>query len=99
MKSASTGRSSPESLYGSESGAVLVEADIPGVKSLIEQTFLPILFHDTYGELDAWFKSTGVAGGLGTIVAEAGQGIREACASVLSPTGPGPLRARPTRMQ
>jgi len=71
-----------------ESGAVLVEAGIPDVKSLIEQTFMPILFHDTYGVLDAWFKSVGVPGGLETILAQAGPGIRQAYTTVLSLNSP-----------
>ncbi|MBI2993192.1 MAG: amidase [Gammaproteobacteria bacterium] len=71
-----------------ESGAILAEADIRDAKTLIEQTFMPILFHDTYGVLDAWFKSVGVSGGLETILVEAGLRIREAYTTVLSPDGP-----------
>lgn len=71
-----------------ETGAVLVEADIPDVQSLIEQTFVPILFHDTWDALDGWLRSTGVTGGLESVLAEAGAGIRAAYADVLSPTGP-----------
>lgn len=69
-----------------ESGAVLVQADIPDVKTLLEQTFMPILFHDTDPTLDAWFKSVGIPGGLAQILAEAGARTREAFASFLSPT-------------
>jgi mandelamide amidase len=71
-----------------ESGAVLVEADIPDVRTLLEQTFMPILFHDTWGVLDGWLKSAGIPGGLETILAEAGAGIRAAYTGVLSPAGP-----------
>jgi len=71
-----------------ETGAVLVEADIPDVKSLLEQTFMPILFHDTWSVLDGWLKSIGITGGLEAILEEAGAGIRAAYTTVLSPLGP-----------
>ncbi len=71
-----------------ETGAVLVEADIPHVGTLLEQTFMPILFHDTWGVLDGWLKAAGIPGGLETILAEAGAGTRAAYTGVLSPAGP-----------
>jgi mandelamide amidase len=71
-----------------ESGATLIEAEIPDAKALLDQTFVPILFRETWGVLDAWFREQGVAGGLPAILAEAGARTREQFAGVLAPDAP-----------
>jgi mandelamide amidase len=76
-----------------DAGAVLIEADLPEVKPLLDQIFTPILFGETYGVLDAWFRSVGVGGGLAEILAEAGAGTRDQFANVLSPDAPGAIPA------
>ncbi|HEY7840169.1 MAG TPA: amidase family protein, partial [Gammaproteobacteria bacterium] len=71
-----------------ESGAVLVEAEIPDAKALLDQAFVPILFHETWGVLDNWFREQGVPGGLPEILAGAGARTREQFAGVLAPDAP-----------
>lgn len=71
-----------------ESGAVLIEADIPDIKALLDQTFVPILFRETRGVLDRWFREQGMTGGLAGVLAEAGSRTREQFAGVLAPDAP-----------
>jgi Asp-tRNA(Asn)/Glu-tRNA(Gln) amidotransferase A subunit family amidase len=69
-------------------GVTLIEADIADVQSLLDQTFVPILFHETYATLDAWFQTAGVPGGLETILAGASPAMQEMYSTVLATSGP-----------
>lgn len=71
-----------------EAGAVPVYADVPGVSELLAQTFIPILFTETWDTMDDFFRKEGFNRGMLDVLAEAGAGTREQFEQTLAPGAP-----------
>ena len=71
-----------------QAGVTLIEADIPDVKDLIEQSYFPVLNYEVYANLDAFLRNVGLPGGLPEVLAQAGPRMRKFYNNSLVPGAP-----------
>ena len=70
-----------------QAGVTLVEEDIPDVKTLIEQSYFPVLSYEVYAHLDGFLKEIGLHGGLPEVLDQAGPRMRALYNDNLVPGG------------
>lgn len=69
-------------------GITLIEADIPDVEELLQQSYMPILNYRTWRVLDDYLRGLGFDGGLPEVLEQAGPGMRAFYKNILAPDSP-----------